>query len=303
MLGIAREHLEPIYRLAKILDPDCNNEKLGAWGILFLCSGAMAGGNSLWQDRIQKSDIFVCASDLTKVLQGSEVCTSDDYAIRFSERIKEWCNSDHAIAVAEQRMDKFRDKLSDRALLCYKRWLTLAYMLNSLQDISKKDLLGFDCQRWVSVSSPKSQIYGWPELFFAAGLLLNAEVTVSWDKMASAIHGMNQPYKEDVSALFEHYAGKTPFSKSGYTRVRTDQLKKGVRIRMKNGWEAVVVEACKGNTLIAKVFGDYTETGSVYAHDIAQAEVNGKWVEVEMTEEQAQYHKEFNQFFNGEPDS
>ena len=82
--------------------------------------------------------------------------------------------------------------------------------------------------------------------------------------------------------------------------VRTDQLKKGVRIRLRNGWEAIVVEECNGNTLIAKVFGLFTETGSVYAHNIVAAEVNGKWVEVEMNEEQTQFHKEVEPFLNGE---
>lgn len=296
MLGITGKHLEPIHRLAKTLDPDCDTEKLGAWAILFLCCGAMAGGNSLWHDIVKNSDTFICSSDFTKLMQGAEVCTSDDYAIRFSERIKEWSNSSHAIAVAEKRMEKYSGKISDTALLCNKTWFTLAYMLNSLQDIHREELLGFDCQRWVSVSGSKEQSYGWPELFFAAGILLTAEPSVSWHKMASAIHGMNKPYKEDVATLFEHYAGKNPFSKSGSRRVRTDQLKKGVRIRLRNGWEAIVVEECNGNILIAKVFGDFTETGSVYAHNIAETEVNGKWVEVEMTEEQTQFHKEVKPF-------
>ena len=147
------------------------------------------------------------------------------------------------------------------------------------------------------MSGSKAQSYGWPELFFAAGIFLTAEPSVKWHKMASAIHGMNKLYKEDVAALFEHYAGKNLFSKSGSRRVRTDQLKKGVRIRLRNGWEAIVVEECNGNTLKAKVFGYFTETGSVYAHDIAETEVNGNWVEVEMTKEQIQFYIEVKPFF------
>jgi hypothetical protein len=55
---------------------------------------------------------------------------------------------------------------------------------------------------------------------------------------------------------------------------------------MRNGWEAIIVEECDGNTLIAKVFGAFTETGSIYAHNIVATEVDGKWLDVEMTEEQ-----------------
>ena len=215
MFGITGKHLEPIHRLAKSLYSDYDTEKLGAWAILFLCCGAIAGRNSLWHDIVKNSDTFVCSSDLAKFIQGAEVCTSDDYAIRFSERIKEWSNSSHAIAVVEKRMEEYSGKISDTALLCNKKWLTLAFMLNSLHDIHREELLGFDCQRWVSMSGSKAQSYGWAELFFAAGIFLTAEPSVKWYKMASAIHGMNKLYKEDVAALFEHYAGKNLFSKSG----------------------------------------------------------------------------------------
>ena len=215
MFGITGKHLEPIHRLAKTLYSDYDTEKLGTWAILFLCCGAMAGGNSLWHHIVKNSDTFVCSSDLTKFIQGEEVCTSDDYAIRFSERIKEWSKSIHAMAIAEKRMEKYSGKISDTALLCHKTWLTLDIMLNSLQDIHREELLGFDSQKWVSVSGSETQSYGWPALFFAAGILLTAEPSVKWHKMASAIHGMNKPYKEDVAALFEHYAGKNLFSESG----------------------------------------------------------------------------------------
>jgi hypothetical protein len=86
---------------------------------------------------------------------------------------------------------------------------------------------------------------------------------------------------------------------SANTKIRTDQLKKGARVRMRNGLEAIVVKECDGNTLIAKVFGAFTETGSVYAHNIVAAEVDGQWVEVEMTEEQARFYREVKPFFDG----
>ena len=50
--------------------------------------------------------------------------------------------------------------------------------------------------------------------------------------------------------------------------VFTNDLKKGTRIRLRNGWEAVLCDNLKGNTRMATVEGNVTETGSVYAHDI-----------------------------------
>jgi hypothetical protein len=94
----------------------------------------------------------------------------------------------------------------------------------------------------------------------------------------------------DETASSEHYAG---------TKIRTDRLKKGARVRMRNGLEAIVVKECEGNTLIAEVFGAFTETGSVYAHNIVATEVDGKWVEVEMTEEQARFYRWVKPFFDG----
>ena len=61
----------------------------------------------------------------------------------------------------------------------------------------------------------------------------------------------------------------------------------------------IIVKECDGNTLIAKVFGAFTETGSVYAHNIVATEVDGEWVEVEMTEEQARFYREVQPFFDG----
>ena len=45
--------------------------------------------------------------------------------------------------------------------------------------------------------------------------ILLREAKANWRKMASVIHGTNKPYKEDVAALFEHYAGKNVLSESG----------------------------------------------------------------------------------------
>lgn len=297
MWGIEGRDLEPIHSVAKQFDPNYNPEKLGAWGILFFCCGAMAVRNSLWRNRVSNSDIFIRPSDISTFVQGSDICTSDDYAVRFSEFIKKWSNDSVANTVIEKRLASSRDKMNDKTYLYKKKYLVLAFMLNSLHDLSRENLLGFNCRTWVSVSNAEERNYGWPELFFAAGIFLNNEESVDWRIMAYIIHLMGKSINIDVTALYEHYAGQNPFLEPKAMRIRTDQLKKGARVRMRNGWEAIVVKGCEGNALIAKVFGDFTETGSVYAHDIVAAEVDGKWVEVEMTEEQSRFYAELKEVF------
>jgi hypothetical protein len=49
----------------------------------------------------------------------------------------------------------------------------------------------------------------------------------------------------------------------------TNKLKKGTRVVLRNGWEAVLEDNKKGSIRMATVFGTYTEMGSIYAHDIA----------------------------------
>lgn len=65
--------------------------------------------------------------------------------------------------------------------------------------------------------------------------------------------------------------------------MRTNDLKKGMRVRLANGWYATVADNALGNTRLATVEGIYTETGSVYAHDIAYAVVDGAFVAIEHT--------------------
>jgi hypothetical protein len=50
--------------------------------------------------------------------------------------------------------------------------------------------------------------------------------------------------------------------------MQTNDLKKGDRIRLRNGWYATIKDNMKGNTRLAEVEGFMTEIGSVYSHDI-----------------------------------
>ena len=48
----------------------------------------------------------------------------------------------------------------------------------------------------------------------------------------------------------------------------TNELKKGSRVILKNGWCAEIADNKKGNIRMATVHGLYTEMGSVYSHDM-----------------------------------
>ncbi|MCK9382928.1 MAG: hypothetical protein M0P95_17935 [Sulfuritalea sp.] len=50
--------------------------------------------------------------------------------------------------------------------------------------------------------------------------------------------------------------------------MKSNDLKKGDLVQLKNGWYALIADNMKGNIRMAEVFGNYTETGSVYVHDI-----------------------------------
>lgn len=80
----------------------------------------------------------------------------------------------------------------------------------------------------------------------------------------------------------------------------TNDLKKGDRVLLSYGdssgpWQAEVADNKKGNIRLLKVFGAYTEYGSVYAHDIVavQVEIDGQkaWHRLDKTPQQSKLRK------------
>jgi len=65
--------------------------------------------------------------------------------------------------------------------------------------------------------------------------------------------------------------------------MRTNELKKGDRVRLRNGWFATIMDNRKGNVRLAEVEGIYKEIGSVYAHDIIVGIVNHEAHRIEHT--------------------
>lgn len=60
--------------------------------------------------------------------------------------------------------------------------------------------------------------------------------------------------------------------------VEMKYVRKGTRVILRNGWEAEVLDNLTNRqTRMCKVYGEYTEMGSVYTSDIVQAFIGGQW--------------------------
>lgn len=64
------------------------------------------------------------------------------------------------------------------------------------------------------------------------------------------------------------------------TNMKTNDIKKGTRIQLFNGWYGTMMDNGKGNIRIVDVEGIYREVGSVYSHDIAGIVVDGQMTPV-----------------------
>lgn len=72
----------------------------------------------------------------------------------------------------------------------------------------------------------------------------------------------------------------------------TNEVEKGMTVILKNGNRAIVMDGQKRQaTRLCKVFGLYTEMGSVYSTDIVMANVDGLWTQVTLTPKQVEQVK------------
>ena len=67
--------------------------------------------------------------------------------------------------------------------------------------------------------------------------------------------------------------------------MQTNDIKKGMRILLSQGWEGTMKDNLRGKIRMVEVEGIYTEIGSVYAHDIVGVldVANAQWVKIEHT--------------------
>ena len=79
--------------------------------------------------------------------------------------------------------------------------------------------------------------------------------------------------------------------------IKTNDLKKGTRIQLSNGYLATLMDNLKGNTRMADVEGDFREIGSIYSHNIVRAMVDGSWDLVEHTKPQIKLKQQVEMMF------
>jgi hypothetical protein len=79
--------------------------------------------------------------------------------------------------------------------------------------------------------------------------------------------------------------------------MKTNDLKKGDRVRLRNGWYATLVDNKKGNIRCATVEGYETETGDIYSHDIQVAVKDGQHTIIEHTPAQLALKKKVESLF------
>lgn len=65
----------------------------------------------------------------------------------------------------------------------------------------------------------------------------------------------------------------------------TNDLKKGDKVLLRNGWNAQIEDNMKGNTRLCTVYGYCTEMGSVYSHDIMYLYDGGNALTMEVAKE------------------
>lgn len=65
--------------------------------------------------------------------------------------------------------------------------------------------------------------------------------------------------------------------------IHTNDIKKGDRIKLSNGWYGTMMDNKHGNVRMALVEGVANEVGDIYAYDIVQARHNGEWMAVTHT--------------------
>ncbi len=78
--------------------------------------------------------------------------------------------------------------------------------------------------------------------------------------------------------------------------MKTNDIKKGMRVQLRNGWYGTMYDNRKGNIRMVEVEGIYKEIGSVYAYDIIGVRIDGRWQDIELTPAQMKAAKQSNLF-------
>jgi hypothetical protein len=182
------------------LHPTIDTTKIGSWGILYLICGTLAGQSLFWKSRVCEA-IPTDYETFREWLSG--VPSEMGLAFAFKDLLLEWAQDPAGLAIAREKLahlERSRGKaLNENSRQHFFDYGRLAIMLNSLSD------LDIDKMRLIRLWA-KEHEEGWATLFFAAGILLNAEKDFPWQSIGSGLLMSSHSAKEKVRAVLDHYS-------------------------------------------------------------------------------------------------
>lgn len=199
MYCLEDKEIEMINSVANLLEPDCQFDSLGDWGILHLVCGAitgqtLSGRSSAFEGLPSPYDIF--KYQIQAGVRGEMI------ALVFSNYIRDWSHYKSAETVITHRIENMKEAMSDKQYTYHHYYLTLAFMLNSMRNSeSLKDLN--EVRKWA-----ESNENGWEKVFFGAGLLLTDDIDFYWERYTAIIKTIAGDYRKDVNNLFNYFESK-----------------------------------------------------------------------------------------------
>lgn len=203
MLGIKASDLAPIRAVADIVHAGDDRQRPGAWGMLYLVCGALAGWGPSWKATIGASfgdSLPAAFQEYLNEMKG--VHTGRDVAYKFSELILVWLSDRTIRGVAASRLNTLLasrpsqpDSGVNSAMIEY---VTLAVALNSFS-VPMEGEPGI-IRHWAN-GHPD----GWETLFFGAGLILGSNARFPVLALRTAFLGMTPPGTVDFAGLLRTY--------------------------------------------------------------------------------------------------
>ena len=193
LFSITQDQLTPIVNFTRQNDQAVDFSKMGDWGILFVCCGALLGQTSSGKENLLKH--------LNAPLTPEAILDRGDdehYALVFAGLIEDWAQDTSGISIAKQRL-KASGRFNNENFGVMLPYFSIAIMLNSLANLETEEF------RELKARVSKSDL-GWPGFFFAAGLLLSSKPQVKCDQWASALIGISGLLKPEIEELFDNYS-------------------------------------------------------------------------------------------------
>lgn len=199
VFSLKDEEIGMMNKVAELIDPDCEFDRLGSWGITHLACGAIYG-----QTQLGAGVAFLgLPSEYDIFKYQLNVSMADEMiALVFSNYIKLWSIDKNAQKLIRQRLNSMNRNMTEEQYLYYHYYLTLSLMLNSMNDLSSEDDFN-KVKRWVELDE-----FGWEKVFFGAGLILTNDNDFYWERYVYILKSLAGNNKDEVAKLYEYFERK-----------------------------------------------------------------------------------------------